>query len=41
MRVEKFKSVLESVARMTEAQLDQLVAAVEQRRVHTKALRVL
>ena len=41
MRTEKFKAVVECVASMTEAQLDQLVAAVEQRRVQTKALRIL
>jgi transposase-like protein len=41
MRTERFKAVLESVASLTEAQLDQLVEAVEQRRVRTKALRIL
>lgn len=41
MRTERFKAVIECVARLTEAQLDQLVEAVEQRRVRTKALRIL
>lgn len=41
MRTEKFKAGVERVASMTEAQLDQLVAAVERRRVRTKALRIL
>ncbi len=41
MRTERFKAVLESVASLTEAQLDQLVEVVEQRRVRTKALRIL
>ncbi|GAC1530098.1 MAG: hypothetical protein NVS2B4_08800 [Ramlibacter sp.] len=41
MRTDKFKAVMESVASLTETQLDQLVQAVEQRRGRTKALRVL
>lgn len=38
MRTDKFKTVVESVSSMTEVQLDQLVAAVEQRRLRIKAL---
>jgi hypothetical protein len=41
MRTEKFKAVVGSVASMTEAQLDQHVVTVEQRRVRTKALHIL
>jgi transposase-like protein len=41
MKAEQFESLLASVADMTEAQLDELAAAVEQRRARTKALRLL
>jgi transposase-like protein len=41
MEAAQFEGLLASVADMSEAQLDELVAAVEQRRARTKALRLL
>lgn len=41
MRTERFRETLESVASLTEAQLDQLGEAVEQRRTRTRALRIV
>lgn len=41
MRAEQFLEVLASVPRLSEAQLDELLKAVDERRVRTKALRVI
>lgn len=41
MEAEQFEHLLASLAAMTKAQLDELVAAVEQRCARTKALRVM
>jgi transposase-like protein len=41
MEAAQFEGLLASVADMSEAQLDELVSAVEQRRARTKALRLL
>ncbi len=41
MKAESFQGLLARVPRLTEAQLDELVLAVERRRSRTKALRVL
>lgn len=41
MKVESFQALLAQMPSLTEAQLDELVLAVEKRRSKTKALRVL
>lgn len=41
MKVEAFQALLAQMPSLTEAQLDELVLAVEKRQSKTKALRVL